>query len=465
MGFYSSRIIRCAIFYLKGCVKSYYLLYSYYNNCIIIKVMRLNHKGQSVLEYTLLAAIIFVGIVAGGPYLQRMVQGFFKIQDDNVQESALEVITQAGAPTTTQACTCDYGSNVSTWPSTGCSLGPCGNFQRYHYRTCTPMHCEKEYSCLADYNCCNNVTPVSCGGYLYNPFSPPNCITRNPVSSHFPSSFRGTCITPTGNDCDFGERLYTVSCGNPTKGVNGSDTFYACKADIETQQNCFPYCYGTIFKNSTDCNYSGGVQIEASDILDLGQRSTLVTEVINRKITPDRTLVLDNLTTNISQYNSYQVYNYYAFSDECAVNRYCERLCPEGFTPNPARSSCVPLQCWYGWWGSYIPNGTRNPADSDCSQLPSRKQKICPSSPSVCGFWLLCSTASSYYWFSPNPGYSVVVTASCPTGYSAVTDAWGRTFCYNIPPFSSGSDLNPFLGTSFSCNGGRLYYAITPCNI
>lgn len=69
---------------------------------------RLSQRAQSVIEYTLITALVMVGIFVMGPYLIRSVNSYFKFTEDSVEDSFREDIKQA--PTTGfsfPSCECD----------------------------------------------------------------------------------------------------------------------------------------------------------------------------------------------------------------------------------------------------------------------------------------------------------------------------------------------------------------------
>jgi len=47
----------------------------------------MNERGQSIIEYTLIAVLVILGIVYMGPYALRSVNAYFKLWDDSVQDS------------------------------------------------------------------------------------------------------------------------------------------------------------------------------------------------------------------------------------------------------------------------------------------------------------------------------------------------------------------------------------------
>ena len=321
------------------------------------------NKGQSILEYLLLACIIFIATVVGGPSLIRAVQSYFKMTDESVQDSASEEIRQAPAiapPVTSCSCT--------SWTTGECAVGSCSPIQRYSYRTCNPMHCDAEEQCTPDASCCTLVTPVGCG----TKFEPANTTyelpttntiatkacndNRSPLDSHFTAGYRGTCpTTGTDTDCSVGERLYSIQCASaadPTKAA----TFYGCKFDSETEMNCLPTCSGTVYAASTPCDAA-----QNADNSILAERINLIPEVLYRQITsplttpanptnsgdtlvpghdpslpnhnPYRILLKDAMTTNVLQFNSYQNHFVYLDQTQCAPGRSCQQVCPTGSMP------------------------------------------------------------------------------------------------------------------------------------
>ncbi len=50
--------------------------------------MRAHHRhGQSLIEYSLIALLVILGIVVMGPYVLRSINAHFKIWDEEIQDS------------------------------------------------------------------------------------------------------------------------------------------------------------------------------------------------------------------------------------------------------------------------------------------------------------------------------------------------------------------------------------------
>ncbi|MBF0386586.1 MAG: hypothetical protein HQL20_01865 [Candidatus Omnitrophica bacterium] len=289
--------------------------------------MRIKNNGQSVLEYVLLATIIIVGIIIGGPLLLKSVQGYFKLTDDSVQDSTSERFVQGGANgLKARECVCtpgpavlpniktqypEYAAAVQTWSKGDCGAGNNNASQRYYSRTCSPIKCGAEEAWLDDSECCTQDKPVGCGTKFA--LSSANTVEEkkcqdNPagLDSRFDSaSYKPTCkATANDFDCSVGARLYVKTCakkataGNPAPAAGATDTIYACKGpDAETELNCLPSCWQYPFPGSKPCTTTSGSNtlendnymvdenflLENDDSLDLPQRRELTKEVIARQ--------------------------------------------------------------------------------------------------------------------------------------------------------------------------------------
>ena len=64
--------------------------------------MRLRKKGQSFIEYSIIAVLVILGVVVMGPYVLRSINAHFKMWDDQVQDShneRLDILPDAsGSP-------------------------------------------------------------------------------------------------------------------------------------------------------------------------------------------------------------------------------------------------------------------------------------------------------------------------------------------------------------------------------
>ena len=198
----------------------------------------MHKRGQSIIEYTLIAVLVILGIVIMGPYVLRSVNAHFKLWDDGVQDSFKEKIHQApvnDVPDISLTCKCptdtqgDCGDAVVN-PSTsggnptggnpsggGITTGKCAANQRIWFHNCTPQLCDgapAEY-CKYDESCCKEYSPGACG--------------KVPEGLTPPSNSTGT----GPSDCNYGQRILATACSTlPIK--------------CQTDSSCDPKCMGVI---------------------------------------------------------------------------------------------------------------------------------------------------------------------------------------------------------------------------
>jgi hypothetical protein len=327
--------------------------------------MRAPDKGQSILEYIMVTIIVISAIIVGGPYMIRAVQSYFKMTDESVQDAASENIQQDGVKTAPADCTC------SGWEADDCGLGQCSATQRTSHRICKPMHCDMEERCDTDAQCNEGIKPVHCGSKFEistsNTYSTQSCpAVRAPLNPVFDGGFKGTCVPVDGSaiDCAVGERLYSITRGNPANPGN-VEILYGCKADEETRANCLPVCWEKPFDGSSVLNDPANPESapENDNNFNIAQREALIEEVIYRQITfPTTTLakrtnsgdvannpnhrpvlkdhnplrMLTTVTDNIDplKFGAFRNHYVYLRPDQARADRFCERLCPAGFAPN-----------------------------------------------------------------------------------------------------------------------------------
>jgi hypothetical protein len=225
-------------------------------------------KGQTVLEYLIVATLILAGIVIGGPFLVRSVSGHFRLLEDSTSDSVGEDIRQASAPAPPAgSCVCN------NWFKGACGNNdPCSPSQRLYQRGCNPANCDIQQECLAELDCCNDPIIVQCGTILNLPGRctgprPLPKVTPSgggaPVDVFDPAKYVGICpeSTALGTQlCKLWERLYSISCGAAaTGGGTTTTTYYACKDVSGETLNCGPECWdgpstdGTPLAGSSPC--------------------------------------------------------------------------------------------------------------------------------------------------------------------------------------------------------------------
>ena len=192
-------------------------------------------RGQSMIEYALIAVLVILGVVIMGPYVLRSVNAHFKLWDEGVQDSFTENITQApvsDVPDISINCVCPVSKGNCGSSDAG---SRCGENQREWDYNCTPQGCNGaagDSYCLDDLNCCTGwvdlcKTPPCCGtvpcpgtGCSGAPTSPP----------------------PAPRNCYFGQKIQGQQCG--------SDTSIRCAPE---SPKCDPGCQGIIIPGNLPC--------------------------------------------------------------------------------------------------------------------------------------------------------------------------------------------------------------------
>ena len=169
----------------------------------------MNKRGQSIIEYTLIAVLVILGVVFMGPYVLRSVGAHFKLWDEGVQDSFTENLNQApvnDVPNIPLTCHCT--TTPGSCGNSACS-SCCAN-QLIMNHNCNPQLCDgaPASSCVNDPTCCTQWVNVGCG--------------TTPIGQ-----------TPPSNNCNYGYEIQTQQCGanNTVQCVPNS--------------NCDPQCLGT----------------------------------------------------------------------------------------------------------------------------------------------------------------------------------------------------------------------------
>jgi len=127
--------------------------------------MKSSRKAQSILEYTLITALVIAGILIMGPYVIRSINAFFKSASLQVEDALNEEPSQGPA----------INGNIP-----GCDCGPyeptvCGDnstceyTQRVWIKDCNPPGCAEYFGipheprCEYDDECCTPPEPTMCG--------------------------------------------------------------------------------------------------------------------------------------------------------------------------------------------------------------------------------------------------------------------------------------------------------------
>jgi hypothetical protein len=239
----------------------------------------MNKRGQSIIEYTLIAVLVILGIVIMGPYVLRSVGAHFKLWDVGIQEGFQENIVQAPPsviPPINTTCTC-------TDTALGCGntlIGTCGPSQMMYAHNCVPQLCDSKptsYCSPPVSSCCTQYYPVGCGDIPI----PLNNGVPDPSLETFPAT------PPT--ECYYGQFISASQCSN---------TAVQCTAN----SSCNPKCIGTI--------PSAGALFCA-----------------NNSTTPP--------TTNLSQNSNI------TYVGTCPANPQCQMYCVAPYILNPQNTACI----------------------------------------------------------------------------------------------------------------------------
>ncbi|MEI7998423.1 MAG: hypothetical protein WCH62_02830 [Candidatus Omnitrophota bacterium] len=187
----------------------------------------MNKRGQSIIEYSLLAILIIVGIIYMGPYVIRSINAHFKLWqesiDDTTNDRMLDVPTNVIAPT----CSCGaktFAGCGSQWQRANQNCAP---DEHYWYTPCTPSTCGYglaggfDEGCSPDSDpavissgqppCCDIYTasnPKVCGSvhlpYVGFSRTPPNANGSVEVSPHN--------VNDDSTYCYYGEQVMYKQC-------------------------------------------------------------------------------------------------------------------------------------------------------------------------------------------------------------------------------------------------------------
>jgi hypothetical protein len=151
-----------------------------------------------MIEYTLIAVLVILGIVIMGPYVLRSVNAHFKLWDVSVKDSYTEHLAQApvnAIPNIPTNCSCQRSKG-----SCGSAVSRCGPNQREYDFNCIPQGCNGAVApppCEIDPTCCTTYSAQGCGtipcpagGCALAPTSPP----------------------PAANNCYFGQSIMATQC-------------------------------------------------------------------------------------------------------------------------------------------------------------------------------------------------------------------------------------------------------------
>ena len=193
----------------------------------------MNKRGQSIIEYSLIAVLVILGIVIMGPYVLRSVGAHFKLWDEGVQDSFTENITQAPVNdvpyiSTNCKCTNSPGSCGSAQAGT-----QCGANQRVINHSCNPQLCDgaPASSCINDPACCTAWVNVGCGTI--------------PIGE-----------TPPSNNCNYGQEIKAQQCGtNNTVQCTPNSNCDAQCLGVLSPGGLYCATYSTVMPTNLNQNY------------------------------------------------------------------------------------------------------------------------------------------------------------------------------------------------------------------
>lgn len=206
----------------------------------------MNKRGQSIIEYTLIAILVILGIVYMGPYVLRSVNSYFKLWDTGVQDSFEETLNQAPVNAIPNIpIDCKYISTTDEGcgglPGSSCEAG-----YRQSTENWSPQGCNGAAIsiCTPDCNCCGLIK-VGCGTYPL------------PTAGRVPSG----PPTPIPDNCYYGQNLEispcdsTTSCPTCTGGVTtGCIPPPTCVTDTSCPM---PKCQGLLPDGAVLCPGTG----------------------------------------------------------------------------------------------------------------------------------------------------------------------------------------------------------------
>jgi hypothetical protein len=222
-----------------------------------------NRTAQAMLEYVVVAMIVMMAVIFGGPSLVNSIGAYFRIAENNAGDAYNEEFKIA-APGT--ICSCDLPlDDPKTWhkggctgdacdptkaayvPTLGCGIKGCSSTERAWTRTC-PDNCKREVACFSDAECCG---PINLRQGTVS--DPALCVKRAEMDERsqllFPGA-TGKCQDAEGGEtgCKVGETLCTVNCGD--------SVLFSCNCtctDTEWTPSTNTVCEGVSLSQKSNC--------------------------------------------------------------------------------------------------------------------------------------------------------------------------------------------------------------------
>ena len=290
----------------------------------------MNKRGQSIIEYALIAVLVILGIVVMGPYVLRSVGAHFKLWDEGVQDSFTENLTQApvnNVPFINATCNCSYQPGGCGSSQSGAT---CAANQRIYNLVCSigsVQGCSSEpaTTCQPDNSCCSCPVAAGCGNF---PLPSNGILPGTACPANFQQcGINGSCVTlPASNNCYYGYQIYGYQCG-PNNSIQ-------CVQDPACPP---PTCLGILSPGALYC-------------------------VNNSTIAPTN-LLQNNGITYVGNGPS-----------SCPANPTCQLYCASPYALNATKTACEILSCSY----------TFQVASSNCGSCATIPGGGCDCSFTVC---------------------------------------------------------------------------------
>ena len=143
----------------------------------------MNKRGQSIIEYVLIAVLVILGIYVMGPYVLRSIGAHFKLWDDGIKDSFQENLAQAPVndiPEINASCNCPVTQGA-------CGLPDCPLGKMEMIPTCDPVGCGNGTQadlpyCTPNQSCCRAWQTIGCGTAPVG--TTPPTVRHRPMAHH-----------------------------------------------------------------------------------------------------------------------------------------------------------------------------------------------------------------------------------------------------------------------------------------